>query len=564
MRCKSNPLCLDRGCAAAHVTTREVQTTVASSRSGILVLAAALVPILGAVWGVRWFVTEDGPAHLYNAHIIAKSLGPNSPFAAYYTVHWVALPNWTGHLVTAAVVSLLPAWAAGSAITTLTLVGFAASIIWLRLRVAGLSGLPVASILAVLLSLNFPWLVGFTSFMLGACLFPVTLVIWWNGRDRFGWGRAAAIAVLMIVGYLCHLVSLGLTAFGLIVLAIATPGASRGVRFARTLAAVSPLVPLAVLYRTLSKAGGQMQPVWRHLASPISPAALGAQIAQADPITLTSGMAIPLTSVEHSAWFGLFKAITWLMVALTLMWYSAMRARRTGQSPRSKERIGWAWLAGLLLIGGIVGPDSLGATHGEFLQPRVVLLGLVALVPVAQLDTRGRIGQLIVAALVFALAVQFAVVWDYALTSRRTAGAVVAARNAIGTNQRVATLLVDIASRFRGNPLLHADNLLGVGTGNIVWNNYETRYYYFPVQFRPEIARPTSDDMEQIADMNGQANADLRAALWKHVISDHFAEIDAVIVWGNDPQLDAINRQRFETVYSKDNVRVLRPVNRDH
>jgi hypothetical protein len=536
---------------------------VPSSRSGILVLAAGLLPILAAVWGVRWFVTEDGPAHLYNAHIIAKSLGPNSPFAAYYTVRWVALPNWSGHLLTAAVVSLMPAWAAGPFITTLTLLGFAVSIIWLRVRIAGLSGLPVASILAVLLSLNFPWLLGFTSFMLGACLFPITLVIWWDGRERFGWGRAAAIAVLMIVGYLCHLVSLGLTAFGIIVLALTTPGASRGIRFVRTLAGLSPLVPLGLLYRTLSKTGGQMQPAWKHLTSPLSPAAWGAQIAQADPITLTSGMAIPLTSVEHSAWFGLFKAMTWLMLALTLMWYSAIRARRTGGSPVSKERIGWTWLAGLLLIGGILGPDSLGATHGEFLQPRVVLLGLVALVPVAKLDTGDRTGRLIVVALMFALTVQFAVVWDYALASRRTVGAIMAAREAIGTNQRVATLLVDIGTRFRGNPLLHADNLLGLGTGNIVWNNYETRYYYFPVQFRPEIARPTSNDMEQIADTEGEANADLRASLWQRIIDDHLAEMDAVVVWGSDPRLDAINSQRFDTVYRRDNVRVLRPVNRD-
>ena len=89
---------------------------VRSYRSGVLALVAALVPTLGAIWGVRWFVTQDGSAHLYNAHIIAKSLGPHSPFAAYYTVRWEALPNWSGHLLTAAVVSLMPVWAAGPAI----------------------------------------------------------------------------------------------------------------------------------------------------------------------------------------------------------------------------------------------------------------------------------------------------------------------------------------------------------------------------------------------------------------------------------------------------------------
>ena len=533
----------------------------ASWRSGVLVLVAGLVPVLGAVWGVRWFVTQDGPAHLYNAHIIASSFGPDSPFAAYYVVRWEALPNWSGHLVTTALVSLMPAWAAGPAITTLTLVGFAASIVWLRARVTGPSGLSLASVLAVLLSLNFPWLQGYTSFMLGACLFPITLGIWWGGRERFGWGRAAAIAVLMIVGYLCHLVSLGLTALGLIVLALTTPGVDRGVRFVRTMAALLPLVPLGLLYHSLSKAGGPMQPVWGHLANPLSPAAWGVQMAQVDPITLTIGQVIPLTTLNHAA-SGLFKPMTWLMLGFTLMWYSAIRRRRAQPSRGPDERMGWAWLAALLLIGGIVGPDSLGALHGEFLQQRIMLLGLVALVPIANLDARGWSGRLIAVALVVALGVQSAIIWDYALTSRRTAGAIMAARDAIGTNQRVATLLIDMNPRFRSNPLLHADNLLGIGTGNIVWNNYETRYYYFPVQFRPGVARPTSNDFEQIADTEGPESASLRASLWQQVVDDHLEEIDAVVVWGSDPRLDAINGQRFDTVYRKDNVRVLRPVSR--
>lgn len=534
----------------------------ASWRSGVLVLVAALVPVLGAVWGIRWFVTQDGSAHLYNAHIIASSLGPNSPFAAYYAVRWEALPNWSGHLVTAALVSLMPAWAAGPAITTLTLVGFAASIVWLRVRVTGPSGLSLASVLAVLLSLNFPWLLGFTSFMLGACLFPITLGIWWGGRERFGWGHAAAIAVLMIVGYLCHLVSLGLTAVGLIVLALTTPGVDRGLRFVRTLAALLPLVPLGLLYRSLSKAGGPMQPVWGHLANPLSPAAWAVQMGQVDPITLTIGQVIPLTTLGHTAWSGLFKPMTLLMLGFTLMWYSAIRRRRAEPLQGPNERTGWAWLAALLLIGGMVGPDSLGANHGEFLQQRVMLLGLVALVPIANLDARGWSGRLIAVPLVLALGVQSAIVWDYALTSRRTAGAIMAARDAIGTNQRVATLLVDMNPRFRSNPLLHADNLLGIGTGNIVWNNYETRHYYFPVQFRPEIARPTSNDFEQIANTEGPASANLRASWWQQVVDDHLEQIDAVLVWGSDPLLDAINGQRFDTVYRKDNVRVLRPVSR--
>jgi hypothetical protein len=249
---------------------------------------------------------------------------------------------------------------------------------------------------------------------------------------------------------------------------------------------------------------------------------------------------------------------TWLMLAFTLIWYTRMRTRRGPQATDPNPRIGWAWLAALLLIGGILGPDSLGPIHGDYLSQRVVLLGLVALVPIVKLETTVWSERLAAAALVFALGVQSVIVLDYALTSNREAGAIAAARDAVGTNTRVATLLIDIGSRFRANPLRHADNLLGIGTGNVIWCNYETRYYYFPVQFRPGIARPDSAELEQIAITEGAENASLRAAMWDQVVNGYHDDIDAVVVWGNDPVLDAIDAPWFETVYRQGSVRVLR------
>src|SRR4051794_37532554 len=41
---------------------------VRSRRRGLAAFLLALVPGLAAVWSVPWFVTQDGPAHLYNAH----------------------------------------------------------------------------------------------------------------------------------------------------------------------------------------------------------------------------------------------------------------------------------------------------------------------------------------------------------------------------------------------------------------------------------------------------------------------------------------------------------------
>ena len=75
--------------------------------------------------------------------------------------------------------------------TSVTMVGFAAAILWLRWRVAGGRGLHVAALMAALLSMNMAWLFGFTSFMLGACLFPITLGRLVAGRDRLSLPRLA-------------------------------------------------------------------------------------------------------------------------------------------------------------------------------------------------------------------------------------------------------------------------------------------------------------------------------------------------------------------------------------
>ena len=81
----------------------------------------------------------------------------------------------------------------------------------------------------------------------------------------------------------------------------------------------------------------------------------------------------------------------------------------------------------------------------------------------------------------------------------RTAGQIIRAGKLVGRGQRIVTLLVRSRGRFRANPLLHAENWLGVDTGNVVWNNYEALHYYFPVQFRPEIERPHPGDLELVS-----------------------------------------------------------------
>jgi hypothetical protein len=209
-----------------------------------------------------------------------------------------------------------------------------------------------------------------------------------------------------------------------------------------------------------------------------------------------------------------------------------------------------------LLATGVIGPDSLGPGHGEYLPQRLILLGLAALVPAFDIKLANRWGRLTAATLGVALLLQTLILWDYALDSNRTAGQIIQAKDLVGRGKRIATLLLDIRGRFRVNALLHADNWLGVGTGNIVWNNYETRYYYFPVQFRSGIDRPDSSDLEWLAIHDNPKDAPARAVIWKYILTHHSGAIDTILVWRDNPTFSAITSEAYDEAASLGEVRI--------
>ena len=235
---------------------------------GWCIVVGLLLPTLVAIWTIPGFVTQDGPAHLYNAWILARSFDPASPYRAYYEVRWQLLPNWAGHLVLAALVRLVPPWTADRIMMTTTLLGFPLALVWLRWKIQGDRGLAGACLLAVILALNFLWLMGFASFLLGCCVLPITLGFWWSHRDRLTLWPMGGLAALMVLGYACHLVSLGLTVIGLATLALFAPPQSpaqdcwrhRLRRAGRTALGCSPLMVLGIVYLRLSRAGGPMHP----------------------------------------------------------------------------------------------------------------------------------------------------------------------------------------------------------------------------------------------------------------------------------------------------------------
>jgi hypothetical protein len=561
----------------AEVRHRSTLSAPRSLWTAWLLVGLLLLPALLAAWTIPSFVTQDGPTHLYNAWILAHSFSSSSAFEPYYTIYWQPLPNWAAHLILTGMLQVVSPWVADRLMITATGLGFAASLVWLRWKTRGGRGLLGACLPAAILSLNFLWIMGFSSFLLGCCLFAITLGAWWSGRDDLRTARVVMLAGLLVLGYFAHLVSLGLTVLGLGFLAVLGPmpgaaGSNWPVRLRlglRTGLALLPLAVLGLIYVRLSRQGGAMHPVWENIGDPLTVGGWVARFGWVDPVSIARKSLLPFTERTGAA-FVVLTPVIWLVlsgaIAAIDLLVEAARAKATagvdepgGRDTTRRTRLVWLAFGAVLLAAGLLGPDSFGSGHGEFLPQRMALLGLAALVPALDIDLKRFSGWLIAGSLLVSLCLQTTLIWDHALYSERTAGQIIQAADRVGRHQRVATVLIGIKSRFRANPLLHADSWVGTLGDNILWSNYETRHYYFPVHFRPSLDRPDPFDFEKIAlDTDPQAGLKARG-LWERILTEHHGSIDKVLVWGSDPALDAITSRWCDLESAAGEVRVFVP-----
>lgn len=524
----------------------------------LLSFTILILPVLVAIWCVPWFVTQDGPAHLYNAHILLELFKPGSPFHNFYNASWDPIPNLAGHLSLMGLMLILPARTADRIMMSFTLIGLASSVIWLRWRVVGWEGLLHIVPLAMILSLNVMWLLGFYSFLLGVCLFPVTLGIWWSNRDQMGPKQALILAGLLVLGYFCHLSSVGLTVIALIVLALTTPGPDLTRRCGWTAVTFIPLVPLLLLYGQLMHVGGKVYPVWTNLPRSFSLLKWAYYVLNADLLSLANKSTLPFVS-STSLWFALLTPVLWVGAALVVLLTTQLFMRQS-QLHGSTTR-GWAPLALTLVLGWAVAPDGFGEQHGGYLRARILLLGLIAIVPILRLDSKRLSSWVGTACLTIATVIQLAFVWDYALDSDHAGSEFMRAKSAVGTGHRIGTLLIMKPSRFKARPLLHLDNLFGIDTGNIVWNDYEASYYYFPAKFRTTSERQLNKEFEEIETIPpGKSSGSLDDLVnrWSCLLSTSHREMDVLVVWGSESRLDSINRQWYgpDPIFEGGNMRV--------
>ncbi len=164
------------------------------------------------VFSVHYFLTVDGPAHLYNANLIRNFLtGEENFLNRYFYFNPNPEPNWSGHLLMSLLLSLFPSFIA----ERMLLLSYIISLpLAFRLFVTGIY--PDGkwwSYLIFPFVYNIAFCFGFFNFSLGLPVLFFTLH-YWNTISVFNFRKFVFLVLLVMLGYFSHLM------IGLLILAL--------------------------------------------------------------------------------------------------------------------------------------------------------------------------------------------------------------------------------------------------------------------------------------------------------------------------------------------------------
>ncbi|HEX5272281.1 MAG TPA: hypothetical protein VFW33_17410 [Gemmataceae bacterium] len=435
-----------------------------------LLFLALLVLHVVPLWAFPYFPSQDGPAHLENATILRDYHSPDrSLLPRFYTLSDRFHPNWFGHLALLGLMTVMPPLVAEKVLLT----GYVVLLpLGLRYALDGVrAGAGWLAVLAFPLLHHFLYHMGFYNFVWSLALFGFVVGYYLRHHERFGVRETLTLAALAALTYFCHPVGLAVAMMAVGLLALAWRPAHLTLR-RRLLGPALAFVPVVALGAAfVGRQGGGA--VWRHTL-----------LSLLDDLRHLE-MLVSYLNLER-LFTGLY---FWGLAALTavVLWVR-WRSRAFGRAD---------WLlavAGLTFASYLAAPTELSG--GGFVEPRLALLGLLALIlwlgtfPFGPWLKRTVqvVGALLALALLGLHVSAYAAFNDYLaeymsaepyLEANRTLLPLPFAHGLHTGDPRLDNAKVGV---FR-----HAAGYLAARAGVIDLENYEGHSGYFPVDYRPEV-----------------------------------------------------------------------------
>lgn len=503
------------------------------------------------IWWVSYFVNQDGSGHLHTASLMGRLIAGDAFTAEFYKFNSISVPNSSGHWLMVLLLEVFSAFTVTKILVTLTYAMFVAGAGWFRFQIAGRDGIKTSLLIGAAMGFNWLWLVGFYNFTIGAIGLMFTLGYFYRRRERFGVSDTIILSVLLTLAYLSHIVSFLALAGSIFVIILFTPGVRKGKTILLGFVALLPVIPLALRFKSLTESGGGFSPVWRNLDDPFSAANWFHQMRVVDPFIIISRKAIPFIA-ETSSSFAIFTPTLWLLIAFSSLAFASIYYYR---SNRESFKTNFAFL--ILVIGAlglaILGPDDFNQTNGGVLRERFFIFGLLFCIPLFRTGISVRLKRIAQFCLLFIITFQTLAVWEYALYSDKQSKIFMAAADLLRKSPSSATITLEENSlRFHANPIPQLNCYNGIGTNNMIWDNYEFGHYLFPlitknVEDRRFIFDLTRGQFMMLDNSDdGFGNFNFKLGLINSSLETDNDRIETIALWGRDPRVEAILNKWFE------------------
>jgi hypothetical protein len=166
----------------------------------LVALAISLLPL----WLNKYFVTGDGPCHLYNAKVLLDYTQPGlrSFYDQYYSLNLHSNPNWFGHIILALLLSVFPGFLAEKIFLTAYVVGYAFAVRWLVKTIKPDNTFLI--FIGIPFAYAYPLQMGFYNYSVSILFFFVCLAAFVSWTGRFSWSKALCFMALNTLLYFTH------------------------------------------------------------------------------------------------------------------------------------------------------------------------------------------------------------------------------------------------------------------------------------------------------------------------------------------------------------------------
>ena len=198
----------------------ESETIMKARRLSIqhIVLIVLLVIHILPVWLFKYTCTQDGPAHVHNAHVLKVYHNhENYILREVYERNPTLFPNWTSHVLIAGLMYIFPPLICEKIFFSLCVALLPLSLLYLLNGVQ--KGKVLFCLVGFIFAYNYLLHMGFYNFALSVSLFFFALGCWWRCEDKLSPKALVTVYVWLTVVYLTHfqsyaLLTVSLTVFG--------------------------------------------------------------------------------------------------------------------------------------------------------------------------------------------------------------------------------------------------------------------------------------------------------------------------------------------------------------